>query len=62
MRPVSSLEHAQLAEARVELLLGVLAHAAGVDDDDVGVGVVGRRLVAGLVEQAAIRSESWTFI
>ena len=28
---------ANLAEARVELLFGALAHAAGVDDDDVGV-------------------------
>ena len=34
---------AQFAEPRVELVLGALAHAAGVDDDDVGVrGVVGR--------------------
>ena len=41
-RPVSSSEHAQLAEPRVELLLGVLAHAARVDDDDVGVAVVVR--------------------
>ena len=45
-------EHAQLAEARVELLLGVLADAAGVDDDDVGFALVVGRLVAGLVEQA----------
>ena len=45
------LEDAQLAETRVELLLGVLAHAAGVDDDHVRVAVVGRRLVAGLIEQ-----------
>ena len=39
-RPVSLAQHAELAEARVELLLGLLAHAAGVDDDDVGVAVV----------------------
>ena len=36
----------QLAEPRVELVLGALAHAAGVDDDDVGVGGVVGRLVA----------------
>ena len=41
-----------LAEPREELLLGALAHAAGVDDDDVGVAVVVGRLVAGLLEQA----------
>ena len=35
--PCSVASCAQLAEPRVQLLLGVLAHAAGVDDDDVGV-------------------------
>ena len=42
----------QLAEPRVELLLGALADAAGVDDDDVGVRRVVGRFVAGLFEQA----------
>ena len=50
--PCSAASCAQLAEPRVELLLGALAHAAGVDDDDVGVGGVVGRLVAGLLEQA----------
>ena len=43
---------AQLAQPRVELLLRALADAAGVDDDDVGVGRVVGRLEAGLFEQA----------
>ena len=53
-RPAPGLlaEHAQLAEPRIELLLGVLADAAGVDDDDVGVALVVGRLVAGLLQQA----------
>ena len=33
------LEHAQLAEPRVELLLRALANAARVDDDHIGIGV-----------------------
>ena len=40
---VLSAELPQLAKARVELLLGALANAAGVDDDDVGVGGLGSR-------------------
>ena len=49
--PLLGRQLAQLAEARVELLLGALADAAGVDDDDVGVGRVVGRLEAGLLEQ-----------
>ena len=49
--PCSAASCAQLAEARVQLLLGALAHAARVDDDDVGVGGVVGRLEAGLLEQ-----------
>ena len=45
------LEYAQFAEPGVELLLRVLANAARVDDDDVGLDILGRRLVAGLVEE-----------
>ena len=45
------LQDAKLAEPRIELLLSVLAHAAGVDDDHVGIDVIGRGLVARLVEQ-----------
>ena len=41
----------QLAEPRVELLLGALAHAARVDDDEVGIDRFGRRLEAGLLEE-----------
>jgi hypothetical protein len=44
-------EDPQLAESRIELLLGVLAHAARVDDDEVGFDLLRRCLVAGLVEQ-----------
>jgi len=40
---------AQLAESRVELLLGALAHAAGVDDEHVGVALVfGARVAVAL--------------
>ncbi len=45
-------ELAQLAETRVELLLGALPDAAGVDDDDVRVGLVERGLEPGLIEQS----------
>ena len=41
----------QLAEPRVQLLFGALPHAAGVDDDDVGLGLVGGGLEARLLEQ-----------
>ena len=50
--PCSAASCAQLAEPRVELVLGALADAARVDDDDVGVGGLVGRLVAGLLEQA----------
>ncbi len=40
-----------LAETREEFFLGALADAARVDDDDVGVDVFCRRLVAGLLEE-----------
>ena len=42
----------KLAETREEFFLGALAHAAGVDDDDVCVAIVGRGLVARLLEQS----------
>ena len=45
------LQDSQLAKTRVELLFGVLAHAAGVDDDHVRVLIVGRGLVSRLIEQ-----------
>ena len=60
--PLSAAISRSSPEPRVELLFRALAHAAGVDDDDVGVGGVVGRLEAGLFEQPAIRSESWTFI
>ncbi len=45
-------EHAELAQARIQLVFGVLANAARVDHDDVGVrGILGG-LVAGLLEEA----------
>ena len=43
---------AELAEPREQLVFGPLPHAAGVDDDDVGVGGVGRRLEPGGFEEA----------
>src|SRR5690349_671386 len=46
------MQHPQLTETRIQLLFGVLAHAARVDDDDVGVAIVSRGLVACLVEQS----------
>ena len=42
---------AQLPQTRVQLVLGVLAHAARVDDDDIGVAVVGRAVVPGGIQQ-----------
>ncbi len=50
-RPVSSLALPNLAEPRVELFFRALAHAAGVDDNNVRVVRVGRRLVASLLQQ-----------
>ncbi len=44
-------QHPEFAEPRVELVLGVLAHAAGVDHDHVGVRVAPGRLVASLVQE-----------
>ena len=52
------LRRAQLAEVAVELVVGVLAHRAGVEDDDVGDlgtlvgGQAGEVDVAGRLEQA----------
>ena len=42
----------ELAKTREEFFLGPLAHAAGVDDDDVCVAIVGRGLVARLLEES----------
>ena len=52
-RPVARLplEVAELAQTRIELLLGALPHAAGVDDDDVGLQSSTVRLVTGRLEQ-----------
>ena len=55
---VARLGRAQLAEVAVELVVGVLAHRAGVEDDDVGDlgplarGQAGEVDVAGRLEQA----------
>ncbi len=53
-RPCAALDSLlpDLAEAREEFFLRSFADAARVDDDDVGVGVVRRGLVAGLFEEA----------
>ena len=49
--PLLAGQLTQLAEARVELLFRALPHAAGVDDDDVGIRRVVGRFEAGLLEQ-----------
>ena len=50
--PSSSARCFNLAEPREELFFRPLAHAARVDDDDVGVAVVRRGLVSSLVQEA----------
>ena len=59
---VAALAWRQVAEVAVELVVGVLADRAGVEDDDVRVVAVGRPQVAGRSSRPASRSESWTFI
>ena len=49
---VLALGAREVAEGAVELVVGVLAHGAGVDDDDIGVAL-GRADVAGGLERAA---------
>jgi hypothetical protein len=45
------LDRRQMPEVPVELVVGVLADGAGVEDDDVGRPVLGRTCVAGLFQQ-----------
>ncbi|GAB3872568.1 hypothetical protein GCM10027610_138220 [Dactylosporangium cerinum] len=49
---LGELRRAQVAEVAVEAVVGVLAHGAGVEHDDVRLGVDGHRDVAGVLEQA----------
>src|SRR5213078_441165 len=42
----------ELAQSRIELFFGPLAHAAGVDDDDIGIGGVGGGFETRLLEEA----------
>jgi hypothetical protein len=49
---VLGLDRRQVPEVPVEPVVGVLPHRAGVEDDDVGLGIVGRRDVAGPLKQA----------
>ena len=49
---VGGLDRRQVAEVAVELVVGVLAHRAGVEDDDVGLAVGGRGDVARVLQQA----------
>ena len=49
---VGVLDRPEVAEVAVEPVVGVLAHRAGVEDDDVGVAALGRGGVAGLLEEA----------
>ena len=58
-----ALERRELADLAPELLLGLLAHAAGVEDDEVGVLEPGRSTPRRRPRRTPpIRSESWTFI
>ena len=50
IRPLG-LEQAQLAELREHLVLGLLADGAGVDEDEVGLGLVGGQLLAVLAQE-----------
>ena len=60
---VGLLARREVAEVAVELVVGVLAHRAGVEHDDVGVGAVGRALgIRRPPADPASRSESCTFI
>ncbi len=52
----------QVAEVAVELVVGVLAHRAGVEHHDVGVRAVGGPPVSRASSSPASRSESCTFI
>ena len=49
---MSVLDRQQVTEVPVQPVVGVLAHGAGVEDHDVGLGAVGGLAVAGLLEQA----------
>ena len=51
MPGVRGLDRREVAEVAVELVVGVLPHRAGVEDDDVGLLVVGRGDVPRLLEQ-----------
>ena len=44
-------QRTELAEPRIQLVFGPLPDAAGVDDDDVGVAVLGRALITSRLEQ-----------
>ena len=48
---VGLLARSQMADVSVQLVVGVLAHRAGVEHDDVGVGTVGRLAVPGSLQQ-----------
>ena len=58
-RRARRLTHGEVAEVAVELVVGVLAHGAGVDDDDVGLGAVGRDVAgAPRASRSAARSRA----
>src|SRR5690606_29109462 len=50
---VGGLGGAEVAEVAVELVVGVLAHGAGVEHDEIGVGLALDGNIAGLFEQAS---------
>ena len=49
---VLALGAGEVAEGAVELVVGVLAHGAGVDDDDVGLSAVGADVAGGFERSA----------
>ena len=49
---IAALARSQMAEVAVQLVVGVLAHRAGVEDHHIGVGALGGAPVAGRLEQA----------
>ena len=62
MPGLCGLDRRQVAEVAVELVVGVLPHGAGVEDDDVGRSPVGAARSPASSSSPESRSESWTFI
>ena len=48
---IGLLARREVAQIAVQLVVGVLPHRAGVEDDDVGIGTLGRAFVSGGLQQ-----------